>query len=614
MFAFFERLIYPYPKKKPVTPPKGFIRFIWECSKGMRLYILGMSILTATIGAFEAILFAMLGHIINWMSEIPPDQLWANEKYNLLLFASILLGSIVIVALQSLLKQQTLSGNLPMLLRWNFHRLMLDQSVNFYQDEFPGRMATKVMQTAMAVRDTILTLTNVIIFVVVYFITLILVIGNSDSWLLIPFLCWFLAYSLVSSYFVPKLSKVARSQADARSFMVGRVSDTYTNILTVKLFSHAQREAKFIRSIMRDFMNSVNQQMRLVTSFEIVNHILSMLLILSITGMALWLWMQGQVDVGVLAVATTLALRLNGISHYVMWEMASLFEHIGIVQDGINTLARCCTVVDKLDAMPLTVTQGEIHFNNVTFRYGKNKPVIENLNLTIHSKEKIGLIGYSGAGKSTILNLLLRFYDIEKGYIYIDKQDIAEVTQESLRAQIGMVTQDTALLHRSVRDNILYGCPTSKDADMIVAAKRSKAHDFIQELIDPQGRVGYDAHVGERGIKLSGGQRQRIAIARVILKDAPILLLDEATSALDSEIEATIQSNLYRLMEDKTVIAIAHRLSTIAAMDRLIVIDQGRIVEEGDHKTLLKKNGIYTSLWTRQSGGFLGEYTEEKYN
>jgi len=418
---------------------------------------------------------------------------------------------------------------------------------------------------------------------------------------------WVALYAVSLSYFVPRLGKVAAAQADARSLMTGRVTDAYTNIATVKLFSHARREAGFARGAMQEFLDTVHRQMRLVTGFEIVNHVLSISLVGSTAGVALLLWTQGQVGIGAVAAATAMAIRLNGISHWVMWEMAALFEHIGTVQDGINTLSKRRSVVDRPVAVPLDVPRGEIRFENVRFAYGGENVVIDGLDLAIRPGEKIGLVGRSGAGKSTIVNLLLRFYDTEGGRITIDGQDIAQATQDSLRAAIGMVTQDTSLLHRSVRENIVYGRPDATDAEMVAAAKRAEADEFVQTLVDPKGRRGYDAHVGERGVKLSGGQRQRIAIARVMLKDAPILLLDEATSALDSEVEAAIQQSLYRLMQGKTVVAIAHRLSTIAAMDRLIVLDRGRIIEEGDHRSLLSRGGLYARLWAHQSGGFLGK-------
>jgi ATP-binding cassette subfamily B multidrug efflux pump len=410
---------------------------------------------------------------------------------------------------------------------------------------------------------------------------------------------------------VPRLGRIAREQADARSLMTGRITDAYTNIATVKLFSHARREAGFARSAMGEFLGTVHKQMRLVTSFEIVNHALSMALIGATAGATLWLWSLGDVGVGAVAASTAMALRLNGISHWVMWEMAALFENIGTVQDGINTIARPHTVVDRPDAKPLAVTQGDIRFDPVSFAYGGKGQVIDDLSLHIRPGEKIGLVGRSGAGKSTIVNLLLRFYDTEKGRILIDGQDIALATQDSLRAQIGMVTQDTSLLHRSVRENIVYGRPDATDEQMVAAARRAEAHEFVVGLADPKGRQAYDAHVGERGVKLSGGQRQRVAIARVMLKDAPILLLDEATSALDSEVEAAIQQSLYRLMEGKTVVAIAHRLSTIAAMDRLVVLERGRVVEEGDHRTLLARGGLYARLWEHQSGGFLADEPDD---
>ncbi|WP_345793085.1 ABC transporter ATP-binding protein [Thauera sp. JM12B12] len=615
-FSWFERRIDPYPEAAPGTAPRGFFAFLWAGTEGMRPFILGMMLLTASIGAFEALLFAMLGKVVDWLAAVEPSRLWSDEGGTLLLLAAIIVGSIALVAVQTMLKHQSLAGNFPMRLRWNFHRLMLGQSMSFYQDEFAGRVSAKVMQTALAVRDTCLIMTDILVFVTIYFVTLTVVVASFDAWFLAPFLGWLALYVVVLRWFVPRLSKVSRAQADARALMTGRITDAYTNIATVKLFSHAGREAAYARGAMQEFMGTVHAQMRLVSGIEIVVHSLSMGLILATSGVALWLWSQGEVGVGAVAAATAMALRLNGMSHWVMWEMASLFENVGTVQDGINTLSRPHAVVDRADAKPLVVSRGEVRFEHLGFAYGATGPqarrVIDDFTLTIRAGEKIGVVGRSGAGKSTLVNLLLRFYDLEQGRILIDGQDIAGVTQNSLRAQIGMVTQDTSLLHRSVRDNILYGRPDATDADMIAAAKRAEAHEFILGLTDPKGRRGYDAHVGERGVKLSGGQRQRIAIARVMLKDAPILLLDEATSALDSEVEAAIQQSLYRLMEGKTVVAIAHRLSTIAAMDRLVVMDRGRIVEEGDHHGLLARGGLYARLWAHQSGGFLGAEADDE--
>ncbi len=611
MFQFFEKFLNPYPDTAPVTPPKDFLPFLWYCTRGLRGYILAMTLCTAVIGAFEAFLFSVLGKIVDWLGHIEPSQLWTEQRSTLLLLAAVLFASPLLVALQTMIKHQTLANNFPMLLRWNFHRQMLAQSMNFYQDEFAGRVATKVMQTALAVREVWLIVADILVFVVIYFVTMVAVVGNLERWILLPFLGWLALYMVSLRYFVPRLGKIAREQADARSLMVGRITDAYTNIATVKLFSHTQREAGYARSAMQDFMRSANVQARLVSGFEVVNHTLSMGLIASTAGVTLWLWMHGAVGVGAVAAATAMALRLNGISHWVMWEFAALFDHMGTVQDGINTLCRSHAVTDTADAKPLTVTRGDIRFEQVSFAYGGATPVIDRLSLHIRPGEKIGLVGRSGAGKSTVVNLLLRFFDVEHGRILIDGQDIAHATQDSLRAQIGMVTQDTSLLHRSLRDNILYGRPDASEEEVVAAAKRAEAHAFIQNLGDPKGRKAYDAHVGERGVKLSGGQRQRIAIARVMLKDAPILLLDEATSALDSEVEAAIQASLYRLMQGKTVVAIAHRLSTIAAMDRLIVLDKGRVVEDGDHQSLLAAGGLYARLWAHQSGGFLGEDIDE---
>ena len=612
MYSFFEKLVSPYPDRPPPPLPRGLFAFLWTCARGTRRYIAAITVLTAVIGAFEAGLFSMLGAVVDWLAKVPPAKLWDEQGSKLLLLGGIIAGSTGLVGLQSLIRRQSLAGNFAMRLRWDFHRNMLAQSLSFYQDEFAGRVAAKVMQTALAVRDGWMILADILVYVVIYFLTVMFVAGGFDHWLLVPFLGWLVLYGIAVWYFVPRLGQVAKEQADARSLMTGRITDAYTNITTVKLFSYSQREALYVQGAMTEFLGTVFRQMRMVTGFEVVNHALSMGLLAATAGTALWLWTRGQVGIGAVAAATAMSLRLNGISHWIMWEMASLFEQIGTVQDGITTLAREPTVRDRPDAQPLVVRRGEIRFESVNFTYGgAGGRVIENLNLHIRPGEKIGLVGRSGAGKSTIVNLLLRFYDIAEGRVLIDGQDIGHVTQDSLRAQIGMVTQDTSLLHRSVRENILYGRPDAGDAEMISAARRAEAHEFILTLKDGQGRTGYASHVGERGVKLSGGQRQRIAIARVMLKDAPILLLDEATSALDSEVEAAIQQSLYRLMEGKTVVAIAHRLSTIAAMDRLIVLDRGRIVEEGDHRRLLARDGLYARLWAHQSGGFLAEELDE---
>ena len=610
MFAFFERLLDPYPRAEPTPPPTGFMAFIWACTQGVRGKIALMAVLTAAMAAFEALLFAMLGRIVDWLGPQPPspEQFWQERGSTLAWLGVLLLASVVVVGLQTVVKHQILAINLPMRLRWNFHRLMLGQSMAFYQDEFAGRITAKVMQTALAVRDTIFVLADVLVHMGVYVVTLLVLAAVLEPQLVLPLLVWLVVYAVMLVYFVPRLGHIGKTQADARSLMTGRVTDAYTNITTVKLFSHTHREAGFARAAMQEFAQTGHAQMRLVSAFETANFALSMALTAAMTGMGLWLWSHGSVGVGAVAAATAMALRLQGMSHWIMWEMTSLFENVGTVQDGIKTLSRPREVVDAPQAATLQVPRGEVRFDQVRFHYGATgRTVIDGLNLTVRPGEKIGLVGRSGAGKSTLVNLLLRFHDLDSGRILVDGQDIAQVTQDSLRAQVGMVTQDTSLMHRSVADNIAYGRPDASRAAIEAAAQRAEAHAFIQTLSDAHGRQGFDAHVGERGVKLSGGQRQRIAIARVMLKDAPILLLDEATSALDSEVESAIQASLYDLMQGKTVIAIAHRLSTIAAMDRLIVLDEGRIAEEGDHQSLLARGGLYARLWAHQSGGFLTE-------
>jgi ATP-binding cassette subfamily B multidrug efflux pump len=606
MFRWFENRLDPFPAQEPVEPPKTLVAFCLHYTRGAWPYIAGAGLLITAIALAEVWMFGFLGNIVDWLSVQNRETFLETEGWKLAGMAFVVVFLLPAMALlQSLFHQQTLMGNYPMRIRWDVHRYLLKQSMTFYQDEFAGRIATKLMQTALAVRESVIKLIDVLNYVIVYFLGMLYIVGSSDWRLAMPLVAWLGGYILLLRYFIPRLGKVSAEQADARSTMTGRVVDSYTNIQTVKLFSHAQREASYAREGMSEFLQTVHRSMRLVTGLYGLLYVMNSLLLFSVSALSIWLWLGDAVTIGAVAVVIGLVLRLWGMSQWIMWEVSALFENIGTVQDGINSISLPRLVEDRPGAKDIVVAKGDIVFDHVGFHYGKGKGVIENLSLTVRPGEKVGIVGRSGAGKSTLVNLLLRFYDVESGRILIDGQDIGAVTQDSLRAQIGMVTQDTSLLHRSVRENILYGRPDATDAMTVEAARRAEALDFIATLSDPKGRKGFDAHVGERGVKLSGGQRQRIAIARVMLKDAPILILDEATSALDSEVEAAIQENLYRLMEGKTVIAIAHRLSTIAAMDRLIVMDGGRVVEEGPHDVLVAKGGLYAQLWGRQSGGFL---------
>ncbi|MGE0225669.1 MAG: ABC transporter ATP-binding protein [Acetobacteraceae bacterium] len=610
MYAFFERLIKPFPPLDPELPPRGLFAFCRHYTRGIEPHLAAMALLTGLIAILEVSLFGYLGSLVDWLNKTTPAEMFGAEGRFLWTALAVLVALPVVVVVHSLVVHQALLGNYPMIIRWKAHRYLLGQSLSFFQNEFAGRIATKVMQTALAVRETVMKLLDVILYVVVYFGGVLVIAAASDARLTVPLLIWLAVYVWILYFFIPRLSEVSARQADARSTMVGRIVDSYTNIATVKLFSHSRREADYAREGMESFLQTVYPQMRLVTGLVVSVWLNNILLILATGALSIWLWMHEAVTAGAITAAVALVLRLNGMSQWIMWEMSALFENIGTVEDGMSTIARPREVIDRPQAPPLAVAQGRIEFDHLRFHYGKGGGVIDDLSLTIEPGAKIGLVGRSGAGKSTLVHLLLRFHDVEGGRILIDGQDIAGVLQESLRAQIGLVTQDTSLLHRSVRDNILYGRPDATEADVVAAARQAKAHEFIEQLQDAKGRRGYDAHVGERGVKLSGGQRQRIAIARVLLKDAPILILDEATSALDSEVETAIQDNLNRLMRNKTVIAIAHRLSTIAMMDRLIVLDQGRIIEEGTHAALIARNGLYAQLWAHQSGGFLGADTD----
>lgn len=625
LFHFFETRLPPYPDNDIPLPRDGLAKFLWACTHGLRGWLLLFMVFTAGVGVYEALLFAWVGNLVDWLGEYSPSELWQAKGDMLTLMAVVLLISPVWIWLNSLVHFQVLQGIFPMQMRWRFHRHMLGQSMQFYQDEFSGRVSAKVMQTALAVRDTIMTVGDMLMYVSVYFLTTGVILFRLDKWLLVPFMLWIVMFSLSLWFFIPRLKLAASRQADARALMTGRITDAYANIATVKLFSHSRRELTYAKDAMRQFLLTVHGQMRWVTWLEVINHLTSVVLIGSTAVIGIYLWQDSLITVGAIAAATAMALRLNGLTHWIMWQTATLFENIGTVQDGISTLSTPHAIIDQPNAQELKVNQGEIVFHDVKFTYdgikmenshlkdnqAKHDHLLNEFNLHIQAGEKVGLVGRSGAGKSTLVNLLLRFYDVDSGAILIDQQNIAQVSQESLRQQIGMVTQDTSLLHRTVRENIAYGRPTASDDDIINAAKQAHAWEFIQQLSDAKGNTGLDTQVGERGVKLSGGQRQRIAIARVMLKNAPILLLDEATSALDSEVEHAITDSLNDMMSGKTVIAIAHRLSTIASMDRLVVMDKGQIVEQGSHVELLAQNGVYARLWARQSGGFLGEEMAE---
>lgn len=607
MLQWFEKLVDPYPTKGLNEPlPSTFFAFVWQAASGVKRYLLLLVLFTAATASFEAIFYSQIGHLVDWLSGSTPENFLENHKTNLIILTGFLLANIFFSSIQSIVRHQILYSSFPMRLRWRFHNLLLLHGLDFFHSDFAGRLSSKVMQTSLAVREFWVILGDMVTYVVIYFVTISIVLGTVSPILLIPLLIWLALFVCSACYFIPKLGRISKAQADARAVMTGRVTDAYTNIQTVKLFAHAGRESQYAKESMQDFMVTVFKQMRLGVLYQICTNLLTAVLFLGVLGTAVYLWMQGLAAIGVIAATTAMILKLNSMAEFMMWQTSALFENVGTIQDGMVTMAKPIAIQDKEDAKPLQVAHGEIKFENVTFAYNQ-KNVIDHFNLTIKPGEKIGIVGRSGAGKSTLIQLLLHFYNINQGRILIDGQNIQDVSQDSLRKNIALVTQDTSLLHRTVAENIKYGRPDASDEEMMLAVKKAKADEFIPQLSDLRGRQGFDAYVGERGVKLSGGQRQRIAIARVFLKDAPILILDEATSALDSEVEAAIQSSLDELMTDKTVIAIAHRLSTIAQMDRLIVLDQGHIAEQGTHEELIAQNGIYAHLWQRQTGGFLVE-------
>ena len=639
MFRWFETRIDPFAGGGDVRPPAGLWAFYWHFVRQCWPAFVALVVVGFLGAVVEASLFAFVGNLVDRMREAASPETFMADNWQVLVLMALVAVLLrpVFTALSDLIKYQLISGSFTTRIRWQSHAYVLRQSLSFFQNDFAGRVASKVMQTAPALRESVVEAIDALWFVGVYWLAAIVLFADADVRLIAPLVVWLVLYVSALSYFVPRLKAMAVETSEARSMLTGRIVDSYTNILTVKLFAHTEREDEYARSAMQEQLEKIRRQLRLTTWMEMSIVTMNGALIVSMIGLSLALWGHGAVTIGAIALISGLTIRIVNMSTWVMWTVAGLFENLGAVHEGMETISEPHHVLDRPDARPIEIGKGEIVFDNVTFHYGRDVParvrslrkesreeegeepawamepgsVIEEFSLRIAPGEKVGLVGRSGAGKSTLVNILLRFYDLESGRILIDGQDIAGVTQDSLRAGIGLVTQDTSLLHRSVMDNILYGNPEAGEAAAIAAARRAHAHEFIERLEDLRGRRGYAAHVGERGVKLSGGQRQRIAIARVLLKDAPILILDEATSALDSEVEAAIQESLETLMTGKTVIAIAHRLSTIAAMDRLVVMDDGRIVEQGSHAELLRKGGLYARLWARQSGGFLSKDAAE---
>jgi ATP-binding cassette subfamily B multidrug efflux pump len=606
MFRRFETTLDPTREPERPVPPPGLLAFYWHFARQVKGLLVALFVIELFVALFDTAVPWFMGRIVSFVSKVPPDRFLAETWPWLVGMAlTVLIARPGIILARYLVTNQAIAGPFTNLIRWQSHWHVVRQSWAFFQNDFAGRISNRVMQTGSALRESLVASVTAVWYIVVYGTTALFLTASADWWLTTPILAWLAGYVALLVYFVPRLRDRSKKTSEARSLMMGRIVDSYTNILTVKLFARPRDEDDYVRDSVERHTGRFLAQQRLITAFGVLLAVLNALLIFAAGALALLLWRYGTVEVGAIAMVLPLAFQLTNMSRWIAFSVTDIFEQVGVVQEGMMTIAEPLQLVDRAGAQSLAVGDGGIVFDDVRFGYGRETGVLDGFTLSIRPGEKIGLVGRSGAGKSTVVNLLLRFFDLEGGRILIDGQDIAGMTQESLRAQISMVTQDTSLLHRSIRDNISYGRPQASEAEIVEAARLAHADDFIADLQDWRDRRGYDAHVGERGVKLSGGQRQRIAIARVILKNAPILVLDEATSALDSEVEAAIQASLDTLMAGKTVIAIAHRLSTIARMDRLVVLDRGHIVEQGTHDELLRHGGHYAALWKRQSGGFI---------
>jgi ATP-binding cassette, subfamily B, multidrug efflux pump len=605
LFRLFEKLVDPTAQPADTAPPSGLAAFYWHHAWQVRHLVVALFIVGSTVAFLDTTIPVFIGRLVSLASTHAPDALFRDAWPQLAGMAAVLLlARPLAIACQQLLTNQAINPGFTNLVRWQNHWHVVRQSWTFFQNDFAGRIANRVMQTGPSLRESVVVGTNAVWYILIYGSTAIVLLGSRDLRLAAPVLLWFAGYAVTLRYLVPQLRSRSRRVSEARSTLTGRIVDSYTNILTVKLFARPRDEDAFARAAVDDHTDVFRRQLRLMTTLGVTLTMLNAALLVGTASVAIWLWSRGRINVGGIATAVPLAWQIANMAGWVAQSVTSIFENIGTVQDGMRSIAVPRQMVDRPDAVALRVGRGAVRFDGVRFGYGTSRGVLHGIDLTIAAGERVGLVGPSGAGKSTLVNLLLRFYELEEGRILIDGQDIARVTQESLRSHIAMVTQDTSLLHRSIRDNIRYGRPEAVEAEVREAARRAHALDFIDELEDWQGRRGMDAHVGERGVKLSGGQRQRVALARVILKNAPILILDEATSALDSEVEAAIQEQLGDLMKGRTVVAIAHRLSTISRMDRLVVLNHGRIVETGAHAELLRRGGTYARLWRRQSGGF----------